>query len=126
MNDLESLFEKTRHLPEGEKERLIAQFMETKDYDKFLIELNQFGERTKEDMDNLHQQVDDAWNKKLNWLNQSWINTSEVCLMLYGSKAKSKTSLFAQKRTGKRRWKAEELEKLENIRKDLIISLSQD
>ncbi|MGB3586450.1 MAG: hypothetical protein WBA23_07925 [Tunicatimonas sp.] len=53
------------------------------------------------------------------WLNEPWLNLSEICAMLTGSRERTKTAYFAQQRKGLRPWKEEELIKLEEIRREL-------
>ncbi|WKN31369.1 hypothetical protein PZB74_20680 [Porifericola rhodea] len=62
----------------------------------------------------------DKFFKTPKWLSLPWINLSQVCIMLYGKKDKSTTAYFTLKRQGKRPWKAEELDRLEEIRKQMI------
>lgn len=58
------------------------------------------------------------------WLEEPEINLSQVCLKLYGKKDKSTTAYFTLKRQGKRPWKPEELQALEQIRKVLAQKLA--
>ena len=66
---------------------------------------------------NLYCSMED--NKTPAWLQEPWLNYSRICQKLYGTDDRKYTGIFAQKRSGKRPWKPEELEQLERIRQDL-------
>jgi len=55
----------------------------------------------------------------MNWLNSKYLNLSAICRELYGKSDKNTTGKFFMKKTGRRPWNHEELERLKDIHKEV-------
>ena len=118
----EELFQKTKHLPDEEKQKFIETFLATADEDNFTRQMLAWGDDIHQQMDTLQQEIDAyrAQHQTPSWLFEDWINNAVICEMLYGNKDKSTTAYFSLKKQGKRPWKKEELQKLKEIKRSLI------
>ena len=118
----EELFQKTKDMPDEEKQEFIQAFLATANEDNFTQQMLAWGDSIHEQMDTLQQEIDTyrAQYQTPAWLLESWINNAVICQMLYGTKDKSTTAYFSLKKKGKRPWKQEELQKLEKIKHTLI------
>lgn len=115
------LYERTRALSSEEKQKAIAHFAREVGEDTFVQELLSFADDTKKELEELAQ---DTIRYKTRWLNESWVNKSDICKRLYGTSDKSTIGYFTQQRQGKKPWKPQQLEKLDEIRRTLRIALS--
>ena len=118
----EELFQKTKHLPDEEKQRFIEAFLASRDEDDFTQQMLAWGDGIHEQMNALQREIDSyrAQQQTPVWLLENWINNAVICEMLYGNKSKSTTAYFSLKKQGRRPWKKEELKKLEEIKRSLI------
>jgi hypothetical protein len=121
MTHLQQIFEKSQHLSEEEKNKLVAEYMEQTEEDAILKEIEAFSDDTMQRMKQLQQNI---INYKVGWLNESWVNKSDICKRLYGKSDKTTVSYFTQQRQGKKPWKPEQLKRLDEIRNDLLEKLS--
>ena len=117
----QELYEQTRSLSLEKKNEAIANFAREVGEDAFVQELLSFAEDTKKELEELSQ---DTIRYKTQWLNESWVNKSDICKRLYGISDKSTVGYFTQQRQGKKPWKPEQLEKLDAIRKELKATLT--
>jgi hypothetical protein len=62
-------------------------------------------------------------NETPDWLNSNFINLAEVARLLLGGDAITKIDKYYLKKSGNRSWRPDELERLEEIRKDIIKEL---
>ena len=109
-------------MPDEEKQAFIQAFLATIDEDDFTQQMLAWGDDIHEQMDALQLEIDTyrTQYQTPSWLLEDWINNAVICEMLYGNKDKSTTAYFSLKKQGKRPWKKEELEKLEEIKHSLI------
>lgn len=120
MKHLQQIFENSRHLSEDEKNKLVAAYMEQTDEDAILQEIEAFSDNTMQRMKQLQQ---DILSYKVGWINESWVNKSDICKRLYGDSDKTTVSYFTQQRQGKKPWKPEQLQRLDEIREELLAKL---
>ncbi len=118
----EELFQKTKDMPNKEKQEFIQAFLATADEDDFTQQMLAWGDNMHEQMNKLQQEINTyrARYQTPAWLLEDWINNAVICQMLYGTKDRSTTAYFSLKKKGKRPWKKEELQKLEKIKRSLI------
>ena len=118
----EELFQKTKDMPNKEKQEFIQAFLATVNEDDFTQQMLAWGDNIHQQMDTLQQEINTyrARYQTPTWLLEDWINNAVICQMLYGNKDKSTTAYFSLKKKGKRPWKQEELQKLEKIKHTLI------
>ena len=118
----EELFQKTKDMPDEEKQEFIQNFLAAADEDDFTQQMLAWGDDIHKQMDTLQQKIDTyrSHYQTPAWLLENWINNAVICEMLYGNKDKSTTAYFSLKKQGKRPWKREELQKLEKIKRSLI------
>lgn len=120
MTGLQRIFESSQHLSEEEQNKLVAEFMKQNDEKAILEEIEAFSNDTMQRMKQLEK---DIMKYKVGWLNESWVNKSDICKRLYGDADKSTVSYFTQQRQGKKPWKPEQLKRLDEIRHELLEKL---
>jgi len=61
------------------------------------------------------------------WLKEKVLNNAEIIALLYPDKEMNNglRGMFSQKKTGKRAWTTEELDRLEEIRQEIIKKLEK-
>jgi hypothetical protein len=78
----------------------------------------------KNESEKLNLQVERAYlESRIGWINESWVNKSDICKRLYGDADKKTVSYFTLQRQGKRPWKPEQLKRLDEIRNELLEKL---
>lgn len=115
------LYEQTRGLSSEEREQAIAAFAQEVGENTFVQELLSFADDTQQELARLSQ---DTIRYKTRWLNESWVNKSDICKRLYGTSDKSTVGYFTQQRQGKKPWKPGQLEKLDEIKRTLQKTLA--
>ena len=93
------LYEQTRDLSSDERTQAIAEFAEEVGEDAFVQELLLFADDTQQELTQLSE---DTIRYKTRWLNESWVNKSDICKRLYGTSDKSTVGYFTQQRQGKK------------------------
>lgn len=117
MNRAKELYQKVKDLPEEEKNKVVAEYMEQVGEDEFAKQLLEFADDTQQELQELSK---DTIRYKTRWLNEAWLNKSEIYKRLYDKSDKSTVEHFTQQRQGKKPWKPGQLERLDEIRKELI------
>lgn len=120
MNKAKELYEKTRSLGKEERSQAIANYAKEIGEDEFVKQLMEFADDTEQE---LHELSKDTIRYKTRWLNESWVNKSDICKRLYGKSDTGTVGYFTQQRQGKKPWKSGQLERLDEIRKELMEAL---
>lgn len=118
------VFDGVKGKSEEEKNYVINSLHEELGDEEFHRQMFIFADNITNQQSALHEQIHEI-KKTPDWLFEEWIKMSEICLLLYGKKDNSTTGKFIQKRDGKKKWKQEELDKLEDIRRTLLHKLAQ-
>lgn len=120
MNNAKELYEKTRALGKEERNRAIANYASNVGEDEFVKQMLEFADGTQQELRELSQ---DTIRYKTKWLNESWVNKSDIACRLYGKSDKSTVGYFTQQRQGKKPWKPGQLDLLDEIRRELMEAL---
>ncbi len=116
------ILEDAKSVPNEKREEWLKERLSARkdDADWLLKSVDTMAERIAEISEQVKEFAPEA-----EWLSMPWVNTSEVCRMLYGNKENSTVAYFTLKRQGKRPWKREELDKLAEIKQQLANYLMQ-
>ncbi len=114
------LYEKTKGMSPRQRDQAILAYKNQVGEEEFVKQMLAFADDTQEELQALSK---DTIMLKTKWLNESWVNKSDICARLYGKKDKSTVGYFALQRQGQKPWKPGQLEKLDSIRKELMESL---